>query len=458
MTSICRRLGLVCGVICVAQLAGGCGGGASVEKQLNVLLITLDTLRADRLGCYGYPEATSPWIDDFAEAAFVFERAISQSAITPVSHASILTGRNPYRHGLRSLHGGKDDSLSEDQLTLAELLGERGYATAAFVSAFPASRHYGLHQGFATWDQDFRSSDGEGLITESGIVNTDRAQRRGDETTERALRWLAELDDEASFLLWVHYFDVHDPVIRAPDAYLRRFKPRSRRKADVLRATYDGELAFMDEQVGRLLSELDRSGLGDRSVVVILADHGEGLGDHQWWGHGILYQEQVRVPFLLSVPGMRGRGIDANVRTIDLLPTLLDLLQLEPPPGAEFDGRSLLGLLEGGDQEPRVAYSESINDLLAYSDSPLRSESLYAVNDGRWKLILHREGGTNKAHELFDLRSDPREELDLADQRPEEARRLMEYLERLQPFAAAGGGDPPDEETLRKLQALGYLK
>ncbi|MHC4944271.1 MAG: sulfatase, partial [Planctomycetota bacterium] len=245
----------------------------SAGSSMNLLLITLDTVRADHLGCYGYEKNTSPTLDKLAATSILFEQAVAQSAVTPVSHASILTGLNPFHHGLRSLHGGLNFCLSDDQTTLAEILLAQGYATAAFVSAFPATRHYGLDQGFETWDQTFKSEDGQGLLTEKGIVNTDDAQRRGDETTDRALAWMNQ-QKETPFFLWVHYFDAHDGVIRPPDDYSKQFPPRSSHKLDELRANYDAEIAFVDDQVKRLLDELERMQSKERTVVAIIGDHG----------------------------------------------------------------------------------------------------------------------------------------------------------------------------------------
>jgi arylsulfatase A-like enzyme len=210
------RPGIFCRAFALVALGiTGCGEPAA-PGGTNVLLVTLDTLRADRLGCYGHERDTSPVIDRLAADSFVFEHAIAQSAVTPVSHASIFTGLNPYHHGLRSLHGGVGYSLAPGQLTLAEALQARGYATAGFVSAFPASSHYGLAQGFETWDEDFGARSGAGLLDERGMVDTGLAQRRGDVTT------------------------------------------------------------------AAVLDRIERLGLAQTTIVVVVSDHGEGLGDHGW--------------------------------------------------------------------------------------------------------------------------------------------------------------------------------
>jgi arylsulfatase A-like enzyme len=425
---------------------------------MNVLLVTLDTLRTERLGIYGHSRNTSPVIDALAAGAVVFENAIAQSAVTPVSHASILTGLEPHHHGLRSMHGGVGYALPEERLTLAEIVRAHGYATGGFVSAFPTTRHFGLDQGFETWNQDFEGSDGRTSARPRGFINTGAVQRRADATTARALAWLRESGGNP-FFAWVHYFDVHDGRLLPPEEYLGQFPPRSSSSKDAALAIYDAEIAFVDAQIGWLLRALKRMGVRDRTIVALVADHGEGLGDHGWWGHGILYQEQVRVPLVLSIPGLgEGRRVAATVRTIDLVPTLVELLEIEPGPGDALDGESLVPLIEGETAVSRIAYSESLNDLAAYYDSPFHDESLYGVNDGRWKLIAHYAGADYTRFELFDLAADPHEQRDVFERHPEEAKRLLAYLE----SRGAVVPNPPrptlDDATRERLRALGYVR
>lgn len=440
---------------CFAAAALHCGGPREHDAgPANLLLITLDTVRADRLGCYGYARDTTPVLDGLAARGTLFEQAVASSAVTPVSHASIFTGLYPYRNRLRSLHGGAGYALPEEQRTLAELLAARGFATAGFVSAFPVTRHYGLQQGFETWDQDFEAEGA--VVSERGVVDTGSAQRRADVTTDRALAWLDGLSG-GPFFAWVHYFDVHDPILLPPAEYLARFEPASASHADRLRAIYDAELAFIDAQIGRLLERLGDLGLRDRTIIVVVGDHGQGLGDHGWWGHGILYQEQLRVPMIVAPPPpARAQRVRTAVRTVDLLPTLAELLRLDPPE-APLDGESLGAALAGSRQLPRLAYSESINDLVAYDDSPRAGESLFAVNDGRWKLIAAREGGVSKRIELFDLASDPAESRNLSEARPDQAERLRHQLESLGVFPEERPQEPLPEEVRRRLESLGYL-
>lgn len=440
----------------VLGILGALVGGCAAPRPTNLLLVTLDTLRADHLGCYGYARPTSPVLDRLARRSLVFEHAVAQSAVTPVSHASILSGLAPRRHGLRSLHGGAAQVLAPEVTTLAERLRDAGFATAGFVSAFTASRHFGLDQGFDTWDEAFLEGGGADAIDASGIVNTGRAQRRADETTDRALAWLGGV--EPPFFQWIHYFDVHDPLLLPPPELLARFPPASEGRKDRLRAIYDAEIAWVDRQVGRVLEGLRARGLRDRTVVVVVADHGEGLGDHGWWGHTILFQEQVRVPLLLSAPaeGWTGR-VAGLVRTTDLVPTLLDLLGVGCGAApCDFDGRSVRPLVEGGAPDGRIATSETLDDLAAYGASPLRDQALFAVNDGRFKLIDHYEKGRRVRSLLFDLATDPGELRDLADARPDVRRRLQEHLDGLGAVVESVPTAPLDPRTRRHLEALGY--
>lgn len=454
-----RKTCLLLAVI-FAAAGSGCGDVRSPDTpKRNVLLITLDTLRADHLGSYGYGRDTSPSIDSLASGSFIFEHAVAQSAITPVSHASIMTGLNPFRHGLRSLHGGEGFELPEARVTLAEILRDNGYETGAFVSAFPVTRRYGLHQGFETWDEEFAGNSDLPVVNDKGIVNTGHVQRRADETAEKAVSWLRRQSGEKPFFAWVHFFDVHDPLILPPQEYLRKFPPKSLTRPDQLRAIYDAEINFVDDQVKRILGELESLGVRGDTIVAVIADHGEGLGDHDWWGHGILYQEQIRVPFILSIPGQgEGRKISSLVRSVDLLPTLADLLELDLPPGLDFDGESLIGILEGREERELMAYSESINDLVAYYDSPMRNESLYAITEGRWKLIVHREESEDRRVELFDLRADPGELRDVSGSETGQAARLRGELDVLDAVL----DEPPravmDEGTKERLKALGYIR
>lgn len=445
-----------------------CAGGGD-RPRLNVLLITLDTTRADRMGFAGYGRPTTPHLDALAAESVVFDHAIAQAAVTPVSHASILTGLEPYHHGLRVLHGLAANRLPEEATTLAEIWRGLGGRTAAFVSAYPVTESFGLRQGFGLFDADFRQSDGTGLVTGGGTVNTGLSQRGADQTTHEALAWLRDRRDEDPFLLWVHYFDPHDAYLMPDRAWVERtmrsgFAPASQEKADQLRTIYDCEIRFMDEQIGRLLAAFETAGLWEETVIVVVGDHGEGLGDHNWWSHGILYQEQIRVPLLIRVPSWECAGrVSDLVRTIDLAPTVLEAAGIREAAHPPFDGRSLGEAMRSGRCEsPRTAYSESVN-ILTYGRPDSRAlrdqkdDKLYCLMTARHKLIYHQL--EPEETEFYDLVSDPAEQRNLASSRPAAMEELLEQLHALDAFSPIMPGmTPTDLERVRNLRSLGYIE
>jgi arylsulfatase A-like enzyme len=383
-------------VVALLLLAvAACGPGGS--EDLNVVLVTFDTTRADRLGPYGGPDGLTPAFDRLAGSGVVFEQAQAQSAVTPVAHASLFTARNPYGHGLRTLHGNRLFQLPEEAVTLAERFRERGYETAGFIAAFPCSRRFGLAQGFDVFDESFPER-GKPRVGAAGNVNTGLAQRDATATTDAALEWLGRRGRDGPFFLWVHYFDPHDPLLRPPPSFtapfmegfpehqkmemllandMRGFVVKYTDRPEImrpwLRRLYDAEVAYADTQLGRLVREIGGLGLAERTVLAVTADHGEGLGDHDWWGHGILYQEQLHVPLALAGPGLpAGVAVPDRVRHIDVAPTLLDLAAgAGNAPGME--GRSLVPLITAraagrtppDGSLPGPAYADSVT-LMSY--------------------------------------------------------------------------------------------
>lgn len=448
----------ICGTTCLFTLAA-CERAPTLHDGPSVLIITLDTTRADRLSCYGYGELTSKHLDRLATEGTLFMNAIAQAAVTPVSHASIFTGQEPYNHGLRVLHGLHENRLRESCVTLAEVLRDAGYQTAAFVSAFPVAERFGLHQGFETFDADFMIDSPRAVVSPDGVVNTQSNQRRADATTDRALAWLAEAREP--FLLWLHYFDPHDALLRPPAEFMKPHERPGPTLRDRLRAIYDVEIRFMDQQIGRVLDHLRASGGFDRTVIVAVADHGEGLGDHNWWTHGILYQEQIRVPLIICAPSVPGqRGVDYLVRTIDIMPTVLELVGIDKPQSPATDGASLVPLLMGDARDPgHRAYADSVN-MLTYATAARskdeKDDMLFSLTDGRWKYIHHVLRPDES--ELYDLKDDPRELTNLRDKHPDQAERLLADLRARNCFPKAGAGkEQMSAEDLRRLQSLGYF-
>ncbi len=442
----------------VLLLALSAGSSCGVERErLDLVLVTLDTTRADRLSAYEYGRVTSPRLDELAAEGARFDLALSQAAVTPVAHASILTGQLPYTHGLRVMHGVSENTLPPGAVTLPELLREDGWTTGAFVSAFPVTAEFGFDQGFETFDASFLPRKTDRLVTRQGVVNTGNVQRGAAETVDLALEWLATV--ESPFFVWLHFFDPHDPLLLPPDEFLAQYEPLPTDERDRLRALYDVEIEYMDRELGRFWDALRARGSWDRTVVCVTADHGEGLGDHDWWTHGVLYQEQIRVPLVLRGPGVpAGLVVDDLVRTMDLAPTLLDLAGQAAGERPRMDGVSLVPLLRGEPLELEYAYAESVNRL-TYGFSPTiqdkKDEVLFTLCDGRWKYTHHLTD--RPSSELYDLATDPAEQANLHAQRPDVVERLLAELKR-RPFLPSrqlmdGGADPENVELLR---ALGY--
>ncbi len=400
----------------------------------NVLLITLDTTRADRIGSYGYAAAETPRLDALASEAVLFEHAVTPTAFTLPSHSSIMTGLYPPFHGVR-LNGGA--ALADVQVTLAERLAGAGYRCGAVVAAFVVDQRWGLSQGFERYDDDFEMAPDQKLDL-AGV------QRPGDRVVDLGLEWL-EQSDERPFFAWLHFYDPHIPY-DPPEPYRSRFGGRGKS------GLYDGEIAFTDAQVGRLLDWLDERGLAENTIVVVVGDHGESLGDHGEKEHGYyIYDATVRVPLIVRVPGsdLEGVRVSAQVRTIDVLPTVLDLVGVEMPD--PLHGESLVPLMLDPEKTgPENAYSESMSVHLQYGWS-----ALYSVRTSSYKFIdAPRE-------ELYDLSRDPSESENLLKQEPEVAQGLRSTLAALREEILAGAPEIQeadlDEETLSMLAALGYV-
>lgn len=434
---------------CLLAVALGCGGGdvrelepevppiqehmvAPALRDLNVILVTIDTLRADRVSCYGSQRVDTPVLDRFASEGVRFSNAASTVPFTLPAHTSILTGLYPPGHGVRENVGY---AVGEELTTLAEVLAGGGWSTAAFVSSFVLDSRWGIAQGFGHYVDDFD------LSTFDHAPNLSAVQRPGDETIASAVQWLDERPEKQSFFLWIHLYDPHDPY-EPPEPWASRHPGRP----------YEGEVAFTDSLLGGFRSELEKRGLLESSMVVLTADHGEGLGDHGESSHGFfIYDTTIHVPLIIRTPDGAAAGsvVDTAVSHVDLYPTILDAVGLESP--AAVHGRSLLPLLEGMDPGwDREVYSESLYPLLHYGWAPLRS-----VRTEGSKLI------SAPRPELYDHRADAREEHDLSATQPA---LLTEMEGRLEGLRLLIESDAPvresspdlDPQTLAQLQALGY--
>ncbi len=429
-------------------------------RHHNVVLVTLDTVRADYLSSYGYPLETTPHLDALAQSGARFELCVSTSGLTPVSHASILTGLNQDRHGLRVMDAGTGYTLEDSVPTLASQLRAAGWTTGAFLSAFPVSERFGLDQGFDVFRNGLGGAVVEMTELDDGNTKWDgkQYQRRSDETVDELLAWLDGVDEP--FFVWIHLWDPHDGNTMPPAEFADRFGLVSNTptdKHDQVKLTYATELAYVDAQFGRLVEGLEQLELVDDTVFAVTADHGEGLFEHDWHHHKILYQEQLHVPLIVKLPeGPQGAVVHPLVRTVDVAPTVLDVLGL---PTGDVDGRSLLPLLRGEDDAPRLAYADALNEFdrnARLQESRPQDLLLYSMMDQRWKLIFRPRAPDTS--ELFDLASDPDEANNLYAPDHPEALRLLRELRARGPLRLEGfGRSRATREVSDALKGLGYV-
>ena len=409
----------------ISRGSGAQSGSAAPERAgrpTNILLITLDTVRADRIGAYGYAAARTPNLDALAKSGVRFDDAVTVAPITGPAHAAILTGMHPGRFAVRD---NATTPLADRAETVAEILKGRGFDTGGFVGAFILDRPYGFAQGFDTFGSGFTRVDSGSEVN---------VERPANAVVDDALGWLAKVRADRSFFAWVHLYDAH--VGYAPPAPFAQ--------------DYDGEIAFVDQQVGRLIEGLRARDALERTLVIVTADHGESLGEHGEAEHAVfLYDAVLRVPLIASGPGARhGHIITEQVRVVDIVPTMLDAVGATRP--AKIDGESLVPLLQGGTRQTvPQAYAESYYPKLHYGWSELR-----AIRADGWKAI------DAPKPELYNLREDPKElhnryaaNQALADRMIAESVRA----EREITGGAAAIAAQPDRETAERLRSLGYV-
>jgi arylsulfatase A-like enzyme len=451
-------------VLSLAMLAiVGCGERSKAFD--NVVLVTLDTLRADHLGCYGYPRQVSPFLDSLAAKGLKFERALSSSSHTGPAHASLFTSQYPTRHRVL-INGVK---LAESIPTMAGFLGTAGFDTAAFVSVRFLNS---VSHGFEVLDNDVG----------------DEQHRAAGLTVDAALEWFERRPAEGRAFVWVHLFDAHQTGRRhdVPERQLQEMRADSRQRASVLRPhwiehhgitaaeldglveridRYDAQIAYVDAELKRLFESIESRDANN--LWVIAADHGEALGDHGYVGHGMhLYEEQLRVPLLLygGDGWPRGGTIERMVRHVDLLPTMLELAGVPAEPTADFEGRSFVDLLDNPRAPvPRIyAFSQRRPpDPSRWRKYDWERGLVLAAQSERYKYILHSNG----EDEFYDLETDPHERNNLAGRETPESDELADWLARKYEAMLAAplggssrGGDLEiDRAYLDELRALGYL-
>ena len=393
------------------------------NKQLNCLLITIDTLRADRLSSYGARLVQTPSIDALARKGILFSRAFAHTTTTLPSHTNILLGLTPPFHGV---HDNVNFILDPAFVTAAELAKSAGYATAAFVGSYSLDSRFGLNQGFDLYDDDYGNQD---------FRNPHYVERRADAVVGRALAWLQ--DRKAPWFLWVHCFDPHVPY-DPPEPFKTQYKNHS----------YEGEIAFTDSELGRLFDHLEKNGLYESTLVVLTSDHGESLGEHGEETHGYFaYNTTLHVPLIIRAPGLKPGREDSFVSHIDILPTVCSLLKIRPP--KNLQGRSLLSARGRTNQETRPVYFESLYPYYSRGWAPLRG----LIAQGK-KFI------SSPIPEVYDLEHDFQEEKNLAGTAPldswrKDLRSLIERFSNPNPKPAAGLSI--DREALEKLRSLGYI-
>lgn len=457
----------------LAIAVGGCWGK---EKQpMNLVLIIIDALRPDHLGCYGYPKATSVNLDQLAQDGYQFKEAIANAPYTMASVPSILTGTYQYRHGIRY----QPSVLSSANTTLTEILASHGYKRAAFVANPLISHENGFDQGF----EFFHGYD--------ELRNSSEERISASLLTQRAIEWLKGRPKGPFFLL-LFYFDTHWPY-EPPEPFDGRFDPDfhgeftlyrdweqgkvaiediyfhnslSLREVSHIQSLYDGCIASVDSEVGVFWRALEKLGLQGDTLLVITSDHGESLGEHGlFFTHGFdLYDTLVRVPLIIRLPGERGRKIEEQVRLIDILPTTLDLLGIEAK--ASFDGVSLKPLMKARAFEPLEAYGENAPiHPGAYRERP---RMFLEGTHGAWQMLRLKEwkliripDGKDDQYELYDLKKDPEEQDNLFHERTDVAQRLKKRLLELSTIYNQKPSEervaPIDEEARERLKSMGYI-
>jgi arylsulfatase A-like enzyme/Flp pilus assembly protein TadD len=421
--------------VLLSIVLSACGG----QPPFNLVMITLDTTRADRLGCYGRERAGTRNLDRLAAEGSLFLECYSSAPVTTPSHSTMFTGLYPLAHGVR------DNGmfvLPDRMTTLAELMRDAGFATGAAVGAFPVTREFGLHQGFDYFndhititDEDFQ---GQRAVPSRGVFFDERPAPW---VNEAIFPWLDEHVDRP-FFMWLHYWDAHHPLV-PPEPFSEIYS------ADL----YQGEIAFVDQSFGVLVRKLKEAGVYERTVVIVVGDHGEGLGEHDEETHSLLtYNSTIRVPLIIRIPGSDGgRRIRQRVGTVDILPTVAEIFDLHLPDGVQ--GRSLAAALAGPDELERYPtryYAETLSPRLSHGWGEVRT-----LWEGPYKYIH------GPRPELYHIEDDPDELNDLVAELPETSERLeaelVKFIERHADDTSADAAATPDGETLDRLAALGYI-
>jgi arylsulfatase A-like enzyme/Tfp pilus assembly protein PilF len=397
-------------------------------RPLNVVVVTIDTLRPDHVQCYGYRHVETPTLDSLAQRGVLFEQAVAQTPLTPPSHASIFTGQYPTAHHVRNTGGF---ILPSSSRPLAKILQEQGWDTAAFIGSAVLKKIFGFNLGFAVYDDQ---------MPKPGPANEFREdpERGAGVVVDRAIQWL-NAQSGKPFFVWVHLYDPHLPY-NPPSPFQEQYKDHP----------YDGEIAYTDQQLGRLIDAIGKKA-AQTTIIAVLSDHGESLGEHGEYTHGVfLYDSTLRIVFLMSGPGIpAGVRIQQQVRSIDFLPTLLELMGGKAPD--QVQGTSLVPTFSGKGVATSVSYSETLYPKMNMGWAELRS-----IRTGHWKYVRAPNP------ELYDLTRDPGETTNVIHQHPAEPERFGALLKGM--ISSGGDGTTEkvetklvDEQTVAELKSLGYL-
>jgi arylsulfatase A-like enzyme/Tfp pilus assembly protein PilF len=407
-------------------------GAALAADRPNIIVITLDTVRADRMGFAGNKRGLTPQLDAVAAQSIVFERTYSQAPLTPISHASLLTGTYPQFHKVQDFGARLSDTLP----FLPALLKAQGYRTAAFVSSIILDPKNGFAPGF---DRGFDVFDAGFHRKQKGETRQQSIERRAEVTIARALDWL-ENNSQGPFFLWIHLWDAHDP-----------YEPPAPYKAKYAAAPYDGEIAYLDASLGKLFAALKSKQLFDGALLAVASDHGEGLGGHGENTHGILlYDETIHVPLFIKLPQKKNAGqrIKARAGLVDVAPTILEAVQLPVPP--QMQGQSLLRIIGLASSPDRPSYAETDYPRRAFGWSKLAS-----LRTGNYLYVK----GPNP--ELYDTAVDASARFSIAERNKAAAARIAGQIEDFLKRTSAGAADSRqsdlDPRTVEKLASLGYV-
>ncbi len=420
MLTFATLVGLVCYFNKVAAFS---------REVKNVILISIDTCRADYLSCYGYHRKTTPNIDAVANEGILFENVITPAPVTLPAHSSMMTGTIPPNHKVLD---NMNYSLGKSNITLAEILKDNGFTTGAFISSFVLDSQFGLDQGFDTY----------GDVIESSVHTISISERKGGETNRLALQWLDKHGSD-KFFLFLHYFDPHSKY-NPPEPFASKFR----------RNLYAGEIAYVDHCIGELLGTLKELELYDSTLIIITGDHGEMLGEHGEQTHTyFVYQSAIRVPLIFHLPGqIKPQRINHIVGLIDIVPTVCSTLGLETPPQTQGRDLSAHFFAKNTPVEKRYIYCQALES------TKYGGNSLLSVVTDRFKYIQ------TTRPELYDLIKDPQESDNIVHKLPQQARILQEHLRRtLEQSVLSSRTDNKvqkvqlDDESFRKLESLGYV-